>query len=164
MENTDGYKMHEKLSPIRSMNNDSKSDTKLPDNELNTLKGDFVNLMDAENQTNNNNNKNRCNKIHKIDHNVVIDDAKQSQQQSQQQQQPLKSYGCKHYKRQAKFVVSRTHKIFCCFFLFCVSVPFTIFFIEKLFEMIFALIGHTCASNCPTHSVCCCWYCVREWF
>lgn len=110
MENTDGYKIHEKLSPIRSMNNDSKTDTKLPNNELNTLKGNFVNLTDAENQTNNNN-KNRCNKINKIDHNVVIDDAKQSQQQSQPQQQPLKSYGCKHYKRQAKFVVSRTHEI-----------------------------------------------------
>lgn len=109
MENKDGYKMHEKLLPVKLMNNEPKTDTKLPDNELKTLKGNFVNLTDAENQTSNNN-KNRCNKINKIDHNVVIDDAKQSEQQ--QQQQPIKSYGCKHYKRQAKFVVSRTQK-FC---------------------------------------------------
>lgn len=135
MENTDGYKIHEKLLPVKSMNNDPKTDAKLPDNELNTLKGNFGNLTDAENQTNNIN-KNRCIKINKIDHNVVIDDAKQSPQQlqqQQQQQQPLKSYGCKHYKRQAKFVVSRTQKF--SFILRCLfSAPF-IFFIEKLFQI-----------------------------
>lgn len=109
MENNDGYKICENMP----MTTDKKTDTKLSNTDgLDDLKGNYNHLTDAEKQTNSNqqnicnNQKNRNSKINKSDHNVVIDDAKQSQQQQQPQQAQTNSYGCVHYKRQAKFVVS----------------------------------------------------------
>lgn len=109
MENNDGYSICEKLSTVKTMATDTqKTDTKLPDNGLDAFNGNYMNSTDAETNSNQhnicNNNKHRNSKINKSDHNVVIDDAKQSQQPQQQQQHI--SYGCVHYKRQAKFVVS----------------------------------------------------------
>lgn len=93
-----------------------------------TLKYDNLTDVDVDKCVNNqkicNNNLKNAKTIHNTDCNVVIDDDIQTKQQQQKQsvsvEQPLESspqppslpstYGCKHYKRKAKFVVSaHTH-------------------------------------------------------
>lgn len=131
---SDELKLCEKLPAVKSVDgNDKKTDNMNMlkfNNDLDKLKNTNsydVKLSDDDKCVNNQdicNNLKNVKTINKNDCNVVIDDDTQSkQQQIQQQQQPpekeqpppstlqtQKTYGCVHYKRKAKFVVSQMNE------------------------------------------------------
>lgn len=110
---TDELKVCQTLRAVDGeANNDSdklkaKYDAKMPDDDK------CVNNQDICNKLKN------VKTINKSDCNVVIDDSTQSKQQPNDKREPLlpppppppsqpSTYGCVHYKRKAKFVVSKT--------------------------------------------------------
>lgn len=123
MDRNDEHNICEMLPAVKCMGGnvkDVKNDLNIATDKLNTK-------LDAHSDADKcvNNNQNICNNrknvktINKTDCNVVIDDETQSKQQQKQlppsqpqQQQPQKNYGCVHYKRKAKFVVSQRNRFF----------------------------------------------------
>lgn len=123
MEKSDEHTICDKIPAVKSVDNDVTTDNMdvvKSNGNTDKLKLKFDDRGDDEKCVNN---QNICNKrknvktSNKTDCNVVIDDGIQSKQQQQQQQQhdddktqtlsPKPStYGCVHYKRKAKFVVS----------------------------------------------------------
>lgn len=97
------------VTTVLNSNSNANSNT-----ETDKIKKNQNTMSDDDDKCVNNqdicNNKKNVKTINKNDCNVVIDD--DTQQSKQQQQQPLKkpqpqTYGCVHYKRKAKFVVSQ---------------------------------------------------------
>lgn len=114
MENSNEHSRREMLPPmVRSVRSDERNkDVTVPNTHSN---GEFKkkpNTMSDDDKCVNNqdicNNKRNVKTINKNDCNVVIDDDTQPKQQQlkKQQQSPPQTYGCVHYKRKAKFVVS----------------------------------------------------------
>lgn len=118
MENSDEHSICEMLPPMRSVkSNEQNKDVTIANSTADTdkFKKNPNTMSDDDKCVNNQdicNNKKNVKTINKNDCNVVIDDETQSKQQQQQpqlkkqQQSPPQTYGCVHYKRKAKFVVS----------------------------------------------------------
>lgn len=121
MENSDEHSICEMLPPMRSVkSNEQNKDVTIANSTADTdiFKKNPNTMSDDDDKCVNNQdicyNKKNVKTINKNDCNVVIDDETQSKQQQQQpqlkkqqqQQSPPQTYGCVHYKRKAKFVVS----------------------------------------------------------
>lgn len=99
MEKADEHRINEKLAGDKLKPRDVTNATSLKTKQL-TNEDECVNDEDICN------NIQIMQTINKTDCNVVIDADTQSKQQQQPEQPPPKTYGCVHYKRKAKFVVS----------------------------------------------------------
>lgn len=118
MEKTDEMSICENLPVVKSVDSNTKNvnlnvSKENTDSDHSTTKYDSK-MADHDNDDKCINNQDICKNlknvknINKNDCNVVIDDDTQSKQQ-QDAEQPLsqQTYGCVHYKRKAKFVVSQ---------------------------------------------------------
>lgn len=113
MEKSDEQSICEVLPPVKLAKSDEPNRDVTVHHSNTELKQKQHTMSDDEKGVNNQdicNNKRNVKTINKNDCSVVIDDdtqAKQQQQQQQQLKQQPQTYGCVHYKRKARFVVSQ---------------------------------------------------------